>query len=196
MASLRLQDQLARTRANPPVRLLLGELPNRKFTLRPKAGCLTHLICDASRDARPNAPFRQRRGDQGQADRPGCDSSLKPHHPVRATPRSTSRRVRNAIGPAVRKELRPTPGPTGIFAALEAKGVRYVVIGGIANTLHGSPYPTFDLDICPDDGAENLKRLADALTMLKATEWEPTAMRSSLGSGARRCCRATAPGSS
>jgi hypothetical protein len=25
----------------------------------------------------------------------------------------------------------------------------------------------------PDDEAENLKRLADALTMLKATEWEP-----------------------
>ena len=39
----------------------------------------------------------------------------------------------------------------------------YVVIGGVAATLHGSILSTFDLDICPARDLENLARLAAAL---------------------------------
>ena len=31
---------------------------------------------------------------------------------------------------------------------LEGQGVRYLVIGGVGATLHGSPLPTHDVDIC------------------------------------------------
>ena len=37
-----------------------------------------------------------------------------------------------------------------IFSCLEQHGVRYVVIGGLAGILHGSPQVTFDADICPE----------------------------------------------
>lgn len=53
--------------------------------------------------------------------------------------------------------------PEQILLALERHEVRYVVIGGIAATLHGSPLRTGDLDICPDRAPENLDRLAAAL---------------------------------
>jgi hypothetical protein len=46
--------------------------------------------------------------------------------------------------------------------------VRYVVIGGLAATLRGSPYPAADLDITPATGRENLGRLAVALRSLDA----------------------------
>jgi len=39
--------------------------------------------------------------------------------------------------------------PAEIIAALERHAVRYVVIGGLAATLHGSPVMTTDADICP-----------------------------------------------
>jgi hypothetical protein len=42
-------------------------------------------------------------------------------------------------------------------------GVEFVVIGGLAATLHGSATVTFDLDICYSRVPENLKKLADAL---------------------------------
>lgn len=61
----------------------------------------------------------------------------------------------------------------GIFDVLEAHSVRYVVIGGIAAVLFGSPYPTKDLDICADTEASNLANLAAALRDLEATEWDP-----------------------
>jgi hypothetical protein len=55
-----------------------------------------------------------------------------------------------------------------IFAALERGGVRYVVIGGLAGILHGSPLLTFDADICPDRTPDNLARLAAVLRDLGA----------------------------
>lgn len=55
-----------------------------------------------------------------------------------------------------------------ILAALERHGVRYVVIGGLAAVLHGSPLLTGDADICPALDRENLDRLAAALMELKA----------------------------
>ncbi len=60
-----------------------------------------------------------------------------------------------------------------LFAVLDAHDVRYVVIGGIAAVLFGSPYPTYDLDICPDKRAPNRQKLAAALNDLEAAEWDP-----------------------
>jgi hypothetical protein len=47
-------------------------------------------------------------------------------------------------------------------------GVRFVVIGGFAGRLWGSPAVTNDLDICYARDRENLVRLAAALKELKA----------------------------
>jgi hypothetical protein len=58
--------------------------------------------------------------------------------------------------------------PAEILGALERHGVRYVVIGGLAATLHGSPLMTTDADICPARGGDNLQRLARALVELRA----------------------------
>ena len=58
--------------------------------------------------------------------------------------------------------------PAELIAALERHGVRYVVIGGLAATLHGSPLLTTDADICPAREEENLERLARALVELRA----------------------------
>jgi hypothetical protein len=41
--------------------------------------------------------------------------------------------------------------------------VKFVIIGGLAITIHGSSYVTFDLDFCYARDAENLRRLAIAL---------------------------------
>lgn len=58
--------------------------------------------------------------------------------------------------------------PAEILAALERNEVRYVVIGGLAAALHGSPVMTTDADICPARDKENLGRLAAALNELGA----------------------------
>ncbi len=55
-----------------------------------------------------------------------------------------------------------------IIACLHRHDVRYVLIGGLAAILHGSPQATFDADICPAPEAENLERLAAALRELGA----------------------------
>jgi hypothetical protein len=55
-----------------------------------------------------------------------------------------------------------------LFACLAAHHVEYVLIGGLAAVLHGSPLPTLDADICPASDRENLERLADALGDLEA----------------------------
>jgi hypothetical protein len=47
-------------------------------------------------------------------------------------------------------------------------GVDFVVIGGIAVLAHGHPRATFDLDFVADLGADNMVRLAAALTELGA----------------------------
>jgi hypothetical protein len=55
-----------------------------------------------------------------------------------------------------------------IFACLNRRGVRYVLIGGLAAVLHGSPLTTADADVCPQEEPENLERLAGALEELDA----------------------------
>jgi hypothetical protein len=58
--------------------------------------------------------------------------------------------------------------PDALFACLDAHQVKYVLIGGLAAVLHGSPLPTVDADICPLRETDNLSRLAAALTALEA----------------------------
>jgi hypothetical protein len=47
--------------------------------------------------------------------------------------------------------------------ALCGAGVDFVVIGGLAATLHGSARITYDLDICYSRASVNLRRLIEAL---------------------------------
>jgi hypothetical protein len=58
--------------------------------------------------------------------------------------------------------------PEEIFRILDTHRVVYVVIGGVAATLHGSILKTGDLDICPARDPENLARLTSALQAMGA----------------------------
>jgi predicted nucleotidyltransferase len=51
-----------------------------------------------------------------------------------------------------------------ILAALIAHGIRFVVIGGVAATVHGSARFTNDIDICYDTAPDNIDRLVALLT--------------------------------
>lgn len=64
-----------------------------------------------------------------------------------------------------------------IFACLDRHEVRYVLIGGLAAVLHGSPLATFDADICPDRETQNLRRLAAALEEIDARIRTPDSPR-------------------
>jgi hypothetical protein len=46
--------------------------------------------------------------------------------------------------------------------------VSFVMIGGLAGVVHGSPFPTEDLDITPEKSLDNLVRLSAALDELDA----------------------------
>ncbi len=55
-----------------------------------------------------------------------------------------------------------------MLSTLRRHGVRYVVVGGVGATLHGSPLPTRDADICPAFDDSNLEALASALREMQA----------------------------
>jgi hypothetical protein len=55
-----------------------------------------------------------------------------------------------------------------MFRVLAEHEVKYVLIGGLAAVLHGSPAMTNDVDIVPEHDDENLARLSDALRSLDA----------------------------
>jgi hypothetical protein len=63
--------------------------------------------------------------------------------------------------------------PELVLDALTRHGVRYVLIGGFAAVIHGSPYVTTDVDVVPDADEENLGRLSAALDELHARVWSP-----------------------
>ncbi|MFT4229082.1 MAG: hypothetical protein QM602_02205 [Microbacterium sp.] len=70
----------------------------------------------------------------------------------------------------------PEQDSDALIAALVMHEVRFVLIGGLAAILQGSPFPTEDLDITPERDEENLERLSCALTALDArvcTQTEP-----------------------
>lgn len=58
--------------------------------------------------------------------------------------------------------------PLQAFQVLEAEGVRFIVIGGLAGELLGAPLATNDIDICYERSPENMDRLARALKRLGA----------------------------
>jgi predicted nucleotidyltransferase len=61
-----------------------------------------------------------------------------------------------------------------ILLALTRANVRFVLIGGLADQVHGSPSLTFDVDICFDLDADNVDRLAAMLQDLAAVRREAT----------------------
>jgi hypothetical protein len=58
--------------------------------------------------------------------------------------------------------------PVTALRVLSEHDVVFVVIGGLAGRIHGSPQITNDLDICYARDEDNRKRLARALTALDA----------------------------
>lgn len=63
---------------------------------------------------------------------------------------------------------RPLFDPLAALQMLQAHGVRFVVIGGIAAAVRGWPGITQDLDVCYARDEQNLERLAAALRELRA----------------------------
>ena len=58
--------------------------------------------------------------------------------------------------------------PGALLEVLVRHDLRFVVIGGVAERLLGSPRTTDDFDICPATARGNLQRLAAALNELEA----------------------------
>ncbi len=56
----------------------------------------------------------------------------------------------------------------GVIEVLIRSDVQFVLIGGLAARLHGSPTVTIDVDICPARDSDNLERLVRALHEVKA----------------------------
>jgi len=61
------------------------------------------------------------------------------------------------------------PRLLAIAEHLQRHGVEFMVIGGQAAVLLGSPLPTLDIDLCYRRTGQNLRRLADALKELHPT---------------------------
>jgi hypothetical protein len=61
--------------------------------------------------------------------------------------------------------------PERMLRVLEEHGVRFVLIGGFAAVIHGSPYVTTDIDVVPERGQRNLDHLSAALHDLHARVW-------------------------
>jgi predicted nucleotidyltransferase len=58
--------------------------------------------------------------------------------------------------------------PRAILQLLTARGVDFVLVGGYAAVLHGSPRATQDLDVCYATDEANLKALARVLADMQA----------------------------
>ena len=92
----------------------------------------------------------------------------------------TEIRQRLAVGPADRiwralgdARVSPRAGapvfdPLPLLTALHRHGVAFVVIGGLAGVVHGSPKLTYDLDIAYEGTEENRTRLSAALREVRA----------------------------
>ena len=69
--------------------------------------------------------------------------------------------------------------PAELLRTLAECEVDFVLIGGLAATLYGSPYVTTDADIVPEKTPENMERLSKSLRLLEAkirTEGEPAGL--------------------
>ncbi len=58
--------------------------------------------------------------------------------------------------------------PMSLLRTLTLEGVEFIVIGGVAGNVHGSPSVTDDLDVCIRGNPANLRRLAQVLRDLEA----------------------------
>jgi len=56
-----------------------------------------------------------------------------------------------------------------LLGPLSRHGVDFVIIGGLAGLIHGSAYPTYDIDIAYSRESGNLERLASALGEMGVT---------------------------
>ena len=83
----------------------------------------------------------------------------------------------------------PVLDPAQLLRALHSHRVQFVVVGGAAMTLHGSPRLTRDLDICYERSRANCTSLVRLLVELDAKFREPTAAGESLDES--RLARAT-----
>lgn len=54
-----------------------------------------------------------------------------------------------------------------LLSSLAANNVEFVIIGGLAATLHGSARVTYDLDVVYNRRAENLSRIVAALALFQ-----------------------------
>jgi len=64
-----------------------------------------------------------------------------------------------------------------ILEILDAHGVEYIVVGGVAAVLHGAPVTTFDIDTLVKVDSANSDRVAKALTELDARFREHHSLR-------------------
>jgi hypothetical protein len=62
----------------------------------------------------------------------------------------------------------PDLNAPALIEVLQRHRVAFLVIGGYAGVMMGSPIPTLDVDVVPHDDRENLQRLSTALTELEA----------------------------
>jgi predicted nucleotidyltransferase len=62
--------------------------------------------------------------------------------------------------------------PAPVIQLLTGRGIDFVVIGGIAAVLHGSPRVTQDLDVCYSTEKANLAALGRALVDMNARLYE------------------------
>ena len=64
--------------------------------------------------------------------------------------------------------------PVAILRALVGADVRFVLVGGLAATLRGSPTVTYDVDLAAEQSPGNLARLVEALRQLGAVRFKDT----------------------
>jgi predicted nucleotidyltransferase len=55
-----------------------------------------------------------------------------------------------------------------ILVALIARGIQFVVVGGVAATIHGSARLTNDIDLCYETSSDNIQRLIALLAEWRA----------------------------
>jgi transcriptional regulator with XRE-family HTH domain len=87
----------------------------------------------------------------------------------------TVREMRGGVNPSAAAQAHMANTDLGdglelhpLLGALIRNGVDFVVVGGVAGWIHGSAYPTYDLDVAYARDRGNLERLAVALREVKA----------------------------
>jgi len=63
----------------------------------------------------------------------------------------------------------PEFDPTPVLIRFADAGADFVVIGGVAGGVHGSAYPTYDIDLAYSRALDNLELVAVTLRELRAT---------------------------